>query len=315
MQQNSPTIAQHLNSKVKLEEMEIDDPNARQGTSPLLTSLLKSPSAAPNPSSSMLHSMNTQTRVAAPTITNLLTGSITNVSSSLAPAATRAGGDTTLQANTQTIISSGSSISTPFSTQLPLTGPAQGDQSMNNMTQRPSQAAPTLSMLLENKHKENAPKMPPLARIDSQHAVGHMIPSKSNDNVGDLKAGPTTNADVNSGESPIKDEDQQLMEVFSELIPGDIDELADIILDDLIDVEPVATVSAADNLVAQDSLDLKTFQSSPTPVNAREQQTSVKEETNDSNENAGDASAMINTKTEETFVEVGLSFVLYFKIE
>lgn len=61
--------------------MEIsDDANTiKQGTSPLLTSLLKSPSAAPNPSPSMLHNLPNQSRVAAPTITNLLTGTVPNL--------------------------------------------------------------------------------------------------------------------------------------------------------------------------------------------------------------------------------------------
>lgn len=77
---NTPIVGQHSNQKVKIEEMEIsDDANTKQGTSPLLTSLLKSPSAAPNPSPSMLHNLPNQSRVAAPTITNLLTGTVPNL--------------------------------------------------------------------------------------------------------------------------------------------------------------------------------------------------------------------------------------------
>lgn len=68
------TMASSSPQPIKIEEMEIiDDSNTKQATSPLLTSLLKSPSAAPNPSTSMLNTLPNQSRVTAPTITNLLT--------------------------------------------------------------------------------------------------------------------------------------------------------------------------------------------------------------------------------------------------
>lgn len=124
---HSPALTQQLNQKIKVEEMEVDDPNAKQGTSPLLTSLLKSPSAAPNPSASMLHNMNNQNRVTAPTITNLLTGSVTNLSSSLAAVQ---------QSSTKTIATSGAAITTAYPSPIhnqPLTGPPPNDHAMGNI--------------------------------------------------------------------------------------------------------------------------------------------------------------------------------------
>lgn len=264
---HSSPLTQHLNQKVKVEEMEVDELNAstKQGTSPLLTSLLKSPSAAPNPSPSMLHNLSSQARVSAPTITNLLTGSVSNLSSSLANATAAAVAVT--GANKSTIASSGTSITTHtvYTTQLhnhPLTGPPSNhDQIIGNITQSPSQAAPTLSMLLENKQKEMV-KMPPLSRIESQNTVCTAMEHHAG---ADTTKTEPTDTDFNNAESPIKDEDQNLLEVFNELIPDDIGELADIILDDLINEEQVAAVSqAAENLDGhhgQVNLDLKNFQS------------------------------------------------------
>lgn len=197
--------------------MEVDDPNSRQSTSPLLTSLLKSPSAAPNPTvPSIMHNVmtvsGTQTRVAAPTITNLLTGSTTI----LMP-----------QTMVKQIVGSVvSSVATPFAVQLqtqPLTGPAPSDQLINHVPQSPSQSAPTLSMLLENKNKESMSKS--LMRVDS--LVGR---------VNDAKPMPSGEQEIGAIESPIKDEDQQLMEDINGLIPDNIDELANILNENNADI-------------------------------------------------------------------------------
>lgn len=300
-----PALTQHLNQKIKIEDIEMDDPNAKQATSPLLTSLLKSPSAAPNPSPSILHNMPNQTRVAAPTITNLLTGSVANLSSSLSLAQ---------QSVTKTIATAATSITSPFSSQLhnqPLTGPPSNDQ-MIGITQSPSQAAPTLSMLLENKQKENTQKVP-LSRTDSQNTITSMEHQAGADTT---KTEPG-DADFNSAESPIKDEDQQLMEVFNELIPDDIGELADIIFDDIINEEQVAAVSnVAENLDGQENLDLKDFQSPP------QNSTEVAETTltNETTETPGIKEASMNvstcdstviaTKVEDPFDE--LKLVIFF---
>lgn len=181
----------------------------------------------------------------------------------------------------------------------------QADQLPSNVSQRPSQAAPTLSMLLESKHKETTLRMPPLARIDTQNTIGHLIHQSKIVNANDeasIKTEQIATADLNNAESPIKDEDQQLMEVFSGLIPDDIDELADINLDDLIDVEPVAASASADNLETQDNLDLKTFQSPPPTPAISEPQQVIKEEPININENACDAPPTIEPKL-ETFTK------------
>lgn len=294
---HSPALSQHLNQKIKTEEMEVDDPNAKQGTSPLLTSLLKSPSAAPNPSSSMLHNIpNQQTRVAAPTITNLLTGSVSNLTNSLAAAAAVV---STQQSGIKTIPSSVGSIATTYSPSMhsqPLTGPPPNDQLMNNIMQSPSQAAPTLSMLLENKRMDNSMKMPVLLRIDSQGSMCSVDQQSGSDII--TKNEPT-DADFNNAESHIKDEDpEQLMEVFGEL-PEELGDLADIILEDLINEEQVATVSNVvenESLECQANLDLKTFQS-PTHSNEAE---SVKSETRNINENPCDSTS-ISSDIDSTF--------------
>lgn len=254
--------------------MEVDEMSAstKQGTSPLLTSLLKSPSAAPNPSPSMLHNLSNQARVSAPTITNLLTGSVSNLSGALANASVSAVVTQQISVNKSTIASPGTTITThgayAHASQLhnhPLTGPPSNDQNIGNITQSPSQAAPTLSMLLENKQKEML-KMPQSSRIEAQNTMCTTINQQQQQQHpgADTTKTEPTNADFNNAESPIKDEDQNLLEVFNELIPEDIGDLADIILDDLMGEEQVAAVShAAENLDSQVNLDLKNFQSQP----------------------------------------------------
>lgn len=288
---HSSPLTQHLNQKVKVEEMDVDEVSAstKQGTSPLLTSLLKSPSAAPNPSPSMLHNLSNQARVSAPTITNLLTGSVGNLSSSLANATAAAAAQQS-GVNKSTMVSSGTSIATHtvYTSQLhnhPLTGPPSNEQIMGNITQSPSQAAPTLSMLLENKQKEML-KMPPLSRIESQNMMCTTMEQYAAGAADTTKTEPT-DTDFHNAESPIKDEDQNLLEVFNELIPDDIGELADIILDDLINDEQVAAVSqAAENLDGHVNLDLKNFQSQSAHPN---ESAEIKEEPIQLNENNCDS--------------------------
>lgn len=222
----SPNKASPL--KLKAEEMEVDDSNSRQGTSPLLTSLLKSPSAAPNPSSTpILHSTigNTsvsQVRVAAPTITNLLTGSAANISGSHT---------NTVQVTTLKMIASpNASITSQFPSQLqsqPLTGPPPSDQSLTTVPQSPSQAAPTLSMLLENKSKENQQKTT-IAGAETQQTSLSTQQTKHTTFADNVEK-PAVESEIGAVDSPIKDEEQQLMEVFNGLIPDNIDELADIL--------------------------------------------------------------------------------------
>lgn len=297
---HSPSLT-HLNQKIKSEEMEVDDPNAKQGTSPLLTSLLKSPSAAPNPSSSMLHNLpNQQTRVSAPTITNLLTGSVNNLSSSFAATQQHQ----QQQAGTKTIPSSTTAITTPYPITMhnqPLTGLPSNDHTMGNVTQSPSQAAPTLSMLLENKQKENMMKMPPLTKIEGHTSIDRSSVGGSGDAT--TKTEPT-DVDFNSAESPIKDEEQQLMDVFNELIPDDMGDLTDIILEDLINEVNVGDPNTTEHLDNQVNLDLKNFQNQPTQQHATEPTNVVKDQpTSIINENACSSTAT-STKIEDPFDEL-----------
>lgn len=101
---------------------------------PLLTSLLKSPSAAPNPSPSMLRNLSNPTRVTALTITNLLTGSVGDLSSVLASATAAQ----QQNVNKSTIAASGTSITAAYTSQIhnhPLTGPPTNDQTIGNINQ------------------------------------------------------------------------------------------------------------------------------------------------------------------------------------
>lgn len=310
----SSPLTQHLNQKIKIEDMEVDEMNAvstKQGTSPLLTSLLKSPSAAPNPSPSLLHNLTSQARVSAPTITNLLTGSVSNLSSSLVNATATASVATGV--NKSTIPSPGASITTHtvYTSQLhnhPLTGPPSNhDQMIGNVIQSPSQAAPTLSMLLENKQKEMV-RMPSFSRIESQNAAAAAAAgaavcttmAQHHPGADTTKTEPA-DADFNNAESPIKDEDQNLLEVFNELIPDDIGELADIILDDLINEEQVAAVSqVAGNLDGQVNLDLKNFQSQSAQQHTNET-AEIKEEPIHLNENNCDSTVRSAPKIKDPF--------------
>lgn len=199
------------------------------------------------------------------------------------------------------ISSPGTSIAPTFPQiqNQPLTGPVPNEQFAGNIAQSPSQAAPTLSMLLESKQKENLSKVPPLARIDSQHM--HQT-SKDGESSAVIKT-ESNSMDISNDESPIKDEDQQLLEVFNGLIPDEMEELADSILDDLIDEEQVAAVSSvADSLVEEhDNLDLNSFHGTSSTQLTEEAAVTVKNEPiTNINEDACDA-LELSTKTEEEF--------------
>lgn len=227
----------------------IDDSNTKQATSPLLTSLLKSPSAAPNPSTSMLNPLPNQSRVTAPTITNLLTGRIDHYYSRFI----------TLHLTLKdTIFTKFSSLSSHpglpqaststgivYSAQIqhqPLSGPVSNDSFGGSLTPTPSQAAPTLSMLLENKHAKDKTVS---ASMDD---ASTSMTTKNEQNAG-LVTGDITNADLT-----IKDEEQQLMDALNDLIPADMDVLAGIILDDLINEEQTAAVSSVAEALEMDAM-------------------------------------------------------------
>lgn len=215
----SPSKPPHLNIKINpTEDMDIDDSNSKQGTSPLLTSLLKSPSPAPNPGA-MLHtsiSSPNNNRVTAPTITNLLTGSLSNI-------------PITVQHQQS------------FPVQIQSLTPSMHFE-QPNVVQSPSQAAPTLSMLLENKFKDSPQKIPPLTRIDSgtfrPQDINQFQPQNDANIVPKNLFPVTTVGTDNVDPGATKDEDQQLMDVFNNLIPDNIDELADILTENNVILNP-----------------------------------------------------------------------------
>uniref|UniRef100_A0A1B0EVS1 Putative bromodomain-containing protein 8 n=1 Tax=Lutzomyia longipalpis TaxID=7200 RepID=A0A1B0EVS1_LUTLO len=189
------------NLKIKQEEMEVDDSASKQGTSPLLTSLLKSPSPAPNPQQVLVSSSPTSSR-AAPTITNLLTGHQIH----------------------QSVTST--SLNTPELTTIQF----QLMDSIVSTQATPSQAAPTLSMLLDNKTITKTTDS--MANCPSSQS--QIVPMAIEPKPEPMEIVPQNPPNVQAAAENIpevKDEDQQLMDDFNGLIPDNIDELADILTD------------------------------------------------------------------------------------
>lgn len=179
-----------MTPKVELMDQQGEAPDTplKPGTSPLLTSLLKSPSSTPSTPTAQ-----TSTRSLAPTITNLLTG----VQPVVVVAPSTAGVNPPAYVATPTVPNSSAAF---FS--FPSKHPQH--QSPGTAT-TPSKAAPTLSKLLDpNRSKSNA---------------------GGGGNEQQINAGAVTG---NSDEDVINIDDQQLMEVFKELMP---DDLADILTD------------------------------------------------------------------------------------
>lgn len=232
---HSPMKVPPLNIKIKSEDNENDEFTMKQGTSPLLTSLLKSPSPAPNPCNTVLHpsiNQNTNaTRVSAPTITNLLTGNIPNISANIHTVGTSNVSSSAIAVTTTT-------TNSPFPLHLskqPLSGMGPSIDSNTPTIVSPSQAAPTLSMLLENKKDSSGQRIPPLVRIEPQPLKQINVDHTQRCDpihTADARTEPAFSAEsikIESVDSPLKEDDQQLMEVFNGLIPDNIDELADIL--------------------------------------------------------------------------------------
>lgn len=170
------------------------DTPLKQGTSPLLTSLLKSPSSTPSTPTPA-----SNTRALAPTITNLLTGG-QPVAGGVGGGGGGGGPSTPVFIGASNIPNSGSSF---FS--FPSKHP-QHQQASTVTT--PSKAAPTLSKLLDPSRNKMGGGGGAAAVVDGQ-AVGAVT-------------GTDDDAMINM------DDDQQLLAVFKELMP---DDLADILTD------------------------------------------------------------------------------------
>lgn len=154
------------------------DTPVKQGTSPLLTSLLKSPSSTPSTPTQTQQVVSS--RSLAPTITNLLTGGQQSINTS-SPAITLNVGNP----------------ATPF---FNFHSPHPQHQQSGGVATTPSKAAPTLSKLLDPSRKGES---------SSSGAPGQGVLATEEDAIN-------------------IDDDQQLMEVFKELMPED---LADILTD------------------------------------------------------------------------------------
>lgn len=98
-------------------------------------------------------------------------------------------------------------------------------------------------MLLENKHKDN--KLATQTSLDGGASTSMAI--KNEQNVG-LVAGDMNNPDLTINE------EQQLMDALNDLIPADMDVLAGIILDDLINEEQAAAVSSVAEALEMDAM-------------------------------------------------------------
>ncbi|XP_055850260.1 bromodomain-containing protein 8 [Episyrphus balteatus] len=245
---------QQMTTPVKQDQdMDIDETCKPQGTSPLLSSLLKSSS----PSSVVATTPTTSTvRVNAPTITNLLTGVVSSTVS--APSLLQ---------------QSSSFQNAPLS--KPLTGPGPGErhQTPAQAALSPSQSAPTLSMLLE-KNKALPKDQPPAPQQNKQlfDEIKSTAPQ-----VDDASPDVNTETDEPLEEdepmedgtlTPTKEEEQQLMEVFKNLMPDNIDELAEIltnnhgilnpaILEEESILEGVESLMDENQEVDDDQLDVK----------------------------------------------------------
>lgn len=196
------------------QDMDIDETCKPQGTSPLLSSLLKSSSPAPT----LAVTPTTSTvRVSAPTITNLLTGGISATSSA------------------SSILSQTTSFqNVPFTKPLTGPGPSEKAQSSIQSTLSPSQSAPTLSMLLEKNKaqpstKESTTQQTKTATTQILEEVKSTEVESSSQADAETEATVEEDEPIEEGFTPTKEEEQQLMEVFKNLMPDNIDELADIL--------------------------------------------------------------------------------------
>ncbi|XP_061398732.1 bromodomain-containing protein 8 [Musca vetustissima] len=196
------------------------------GTSPLLTSLLKSPTASNSPSS--IGAASVSARTSAPTITTLLTsGSIPNPNQpALIPA-----GDSAIQLLTR-----------------PISGPPLDSSITSGSNQlsllSPSQSAPTLSMLLEKNKSAPSALSTEIKTFDSNvntKTETDTVSANDSNNESipmdieeDMPATTNVTQDADDIDDTDPNEEQQLMEVFKNI--GNIDEL-DIDVSDVIDEE------------------------------------------------------------------------------
>lgn len=195
----SPQKATQL-KQPKVEENEVDEGSRSSGQSPLLTSLLKSPSTS-TASSNLLQVQTT------PTSSRAIPGNHPAISSS----------STTFDPTN----------SSSLAPQIAPLSSSSSSSSQITSTTSASQQVPTLSMLLDTK---NAHKV---KNSTEPISTSTTVDSPQPDMVSEIF--PEQISSVESGDAR---DDDQLMEVFKGLIPDNIEELADILTDDNNEIIP-----------------------------------------------------------------------------
>uniref|UniRef100_U5ET45 Putative mitochondrion n=1 Tax=Corethrella appendiculata TaxID=1370023 RepID=U5ET45_9DIPT len=267
----------NLNVKVKTEEMETEDASSQQGnksgTSPLLTSLLKSPPPVPNQSgtSSTMIQSSSQT-LSSPTITNLLTGG------------TQMSQQKSLNTNISTQNSFDASEISDFLAQnisFPIGGGSSSALSVETMKSA-QQTAPTLTKLLDVKTD--------ISNLIKNEIKQEIIDSAMQHQPHSI-AGPSNQGkqDQNDDKFEIMDTDvdnvgdaKELMEVFQGLIPDNIDEFNDI-----------ASILGEDGILGDGIIDdenvLKNDSADPSPTQPKPH--SEEDDSNQNSSSSGDGDA------------------------
>lgn len=221
----------------------------QQATSPLLSSLLKSPT-----SGSATTSIGTAAHASAPTITTLLTGGALNPN--------------------QPALTLKSTVATNEAVQLltrPISGPPSEPLNPAATTSQsllsPSQSAPTLSMLLEknkanNNTTGNVSNSASLPEGALEVKTDSLISDSNNEEVPmdieeDVAAAISSSDLIDPNDSDADaNEEQQLLEVFKNI--GNIDELEDIDVSAVIDEEDDFLKSVGDdNADVEDDLEFE----------------------------------------------------------
>ncbi|EDW83100.1 uncharacterized protein Dwil_GK22493 [Drosophila willistoni] len=230
---STPTTPDTNTTSVDM-EVEQQPPSTPAAPSPLLTSLLSTTSAGATSSSTTAPANVSVARTTAPTITSLLTSGPTSI-----PNQPAIKGDPALMAR-------------------PISGPP-GSESLTPSTpttpgKSPSQAAPTLSMLLEQRNKNATAAK---GTNDAKTSMGDSVILETAPPAPATAASPAVPADAGGDETDPNDE--QLLEVFQNIMMNDIDiAMASAIEDEILkNVEDVDVASPTNNTKADEVIDFE----------------------------------------------------------
>ncbi|XP_068156596.1 bromodomain-containing protein 8 [Drosophila tropicalis] len=214
-------------------DVEQQPPSAAVAPSPLLTSLLSTTSAGATSSSTSAGATVSVARTTAPTITSLLTSGPTSI-----PNQPAIKGDPALMAR-------------------PISGPP-GSESLTPSTpttpgKSPSQAAPTLSMLLEQKNKNATAAK---GTNDAKTTIGDSV---SLETAPPAPAAASASVGPDAGGDETDPNDEQLLEVFQNIMMNDIDiAMASAIEDEILkNVDDVDVASPTNNPKADEVIDFE----------------------------------------------------------